>query len=101
MLGYARSEDTRFASGADVVRGWQTVHDRYQSRYNSPERMGRLAFSGMEVSVLAPDAAVVFGRWELERKGEATRPAGLFTLVFRRIDGQWRIVADHTSSAAQ
>ena len=29
---------------------------------------------------------------------DGTTPNGLFTLILRRIDGQWRIVHDHTSS---
>jgi hypothetical protein len=30
---------------------------------------------------------------------DGTRPNGLFTLLFRRIDGKWRIVHDHTSAS--
>jgi ketosteroid isomerase-like protein len=59
--------------------------------------MGVLTFSDLEVNVLAEDAAVVFGKWELERRGED--PWGLFTLLFKKTDDGWRIVHDHTSSA--
>jgi uncharacterized protein (TIGR02246 family) len=97
MEGYARSESTRFASDGTVIRGWQTVRDRYRQRYGSREKMGTLTFSDLEVSVLAPDAALVFGRWRLERSGAS--PNGLFTLQFASANGDWRIVADHTSSA--
>jgi ketosteroid isomerase-like protein len=97
MDGYARSESTRFASGGTVVRGWQTVRDRYRERYDSREKMGRLTFSDLEVSVLSPSAALVFGRWRLERVGDS--PSGLFTLQFATTNGGWRIVSDHTSSA--
>lgn len=98
MAGYARGEQTRFASGGDVTRGWQTVFDRYARRYSTAEAMGRLNFSGVEVTVLSADSAVALGRWELERA--ADRPWGLFTLVFRRLPEGWRVVHDHTSSAA-
>lgn len=97
MAGYARGDDTRFASGGDVTRGWQTVFDRYARRYQTAEAMGQLAFTDVEVTVLAPDSVLVFGRWQLERA--ADRPQGLFTLVFRRFPDGWRIVHDHTSSA--
>src|SRR5215203_1335910 len=45
MSFYARSEQTRFASGGDVSVGWQTVYDRYEKRYGNGVGMGRLAFS--------------------------------------------------------
>lgn len=58
--------------------------------------MGALAFTDLEVTVLAPDAAIVFGQCELiQAKG---RPRGLFTLTWRKLDGWWVIVGDHTSS---
>jgi ketosteroid isomerase-like protein len=98
MAGYARGDQTRFASGGDVTRGWQTVFDRYARRYGTAEAMGRLNFSALEITVLGEDSAVAFGRWELERS--ADRPGGLFTLVFRRLPEGWRVVHDHTSSGS-
>lgn len=97
MEGYARSDDTVFVSGDNVTHGWQTVLERYQKGYNTPEKMGRLTFSDLEVSVLSNDAAVVLGRWELERTTD--KPHGRFTLIFRKTKQGWRIVHDHTSSA--
>lgn len=100
MAGYARTPELRFASGGEVTRGWQETLDRYRHRYPDRAAMGTLVFSDLEVSVLAPDAAVVFGRWRL-RTAPGSEPSGLFTLVWRRaLDGSWRIVADHTSAAA-
>jgi ketosteroid isomerase-like protein len=98
MAGYARGDQTRFASGGDVTRGWQTVFDRCARRYGTAEAMGRLNFSALEITVLGEDSAVAFGRWELERS--ADRPWGLFTLVFRRLPEGWRVVHDHTSSGS-
>lgn len=100
MDGYARTPGLRFASGGEVTRGWQETRDRYRRRYPDRAAMGTLFFSDLEISVLAPDAAVVFGRWRL-RTAPGSEPSGLFTLVWRReADGNWRIVADHTSAAA-
>jgi ketosteroid isomerase-like protein len=97
MNGYARSETTRFASGGDVHLGWETVLARYTGRYADRAAMGRLAFEDIRITPLAPDAALVFGRWKLQRANDA--PSGLFTLLFRRTPDGWRIVHDHTSSA--
>ena len=97
MQGYARRVDIRFASGGDVMRGWQGVFDRYVKKYGDRAAMGRLTFSDLEISVLSEDAAVALGRWRLQR--EKDEPSGLFTLVLRRLPEGWRIVHDHTSSA--
>jgi len=99
MATYWRSEELRFASGGNVHRGWQATLERYRSRYGTePETMGRLAFEETEITPLAPDAAVVFGRYFLEREGVVSN--GLFTLTVKRLDAGWRIIQDHTSAAA-
>ena len=59
--------------------------------------MGTLVFSDLDTTVVAPDAAVVFGHWRL--KNVKAEPHGLFTLLFRKTDAGWLIVADHTSKA--
>jgi|SRR5882672_3593347 len=98
MDGYARSADTVFVSGDNVTRGWQTVLDRYQKNYNSREKMGTLTFSDLEITPLGNDAAIVLGRWHLQRAKD--EPHGRFTLIFRRTKQGWKIVHDHTSSAS-
>ena len=97
MEGYWRSHDTVFVSGDTVTRGWQTVHDRYRSKYPDPEQMGQLSFSNVEVHMFGYDGAFVFGRWELDRPND--KPHGRFTLVFRRTRDGWKIVHDHTTTA--
>lgn len=97
MEGYWKSEDLRFASRADITLGWQETLDRYLKSYDSAEKMGKLDFDIAQVDVLGPSDALVFGRWELMRTHDT--PHGVFTLHFRKIDGQWVIVSDHTSGA--
>jgi len=95
--GYWRSPDMTFFSESDATRGFEPVLERYVARYKTGgAEMGSLTFAHVEVMPLGMDAAFVRGRWDLDF---AQRPdvGGLFTLVFRRIDGRWRIVHDHTS----
>jgi len=99
MDGYARSKDTIFVSGDTVTRGWQTVLDRYKKNYDSREKMGRLTFSDLEITPVGNDAAIVLGRWQLQRASD--EPHGRFTLILRRTKHGWKIVHDHTSSANQ
>ncbi len=97
MRGYQQAGTTRFASGGTISLGWQVVLDRYKTNYADKAAMGKLTFSGIDITVVSPDAALVFGRWHLKR--EQDEPSGLFTLFFRNTAEGWRIVHDHTSAA--
>lgn len=97
MKGYAKSDETTFISGDTVTRGWQTVLDRYKTKYDSREKMGTLAFTELEIKLLNSNSAVVNGRWKLTRADDT--PHGRFTLILRRMAYGWRITHDHTSSA--
>src|SRR5439155_26324924 len=39
METYAKSDQTRFASGGDISLGWQTVFDRYRKKYGDRAAM--------------------------------------------------------------
>jgi ketosteroid isomerase-like protein len=99
MNGYWRSHDTVFVSGDTVTRGWQTVHDRYLSKYPTEEKMGQLTFAEVEVRMFGYDGALVFGRWQLDRATD--KPHGRFTVVLRKTSGDWKIVHDHTSTVEE
>ncbi len=97
MQTYAPTDDLRFASGGNVTYGWKSTLTRYKQRYPNRAAMGTLAFSELAVTELSPDAALIFGHWQLTRATDT--PHGLFTLLVRRTPAGWRIFADHTSSA--
>lgn len=95
MAGYWRSPQMTFVSGDQVSRGWQAALDRYKKNYDTRAKMGTLAFSDLEISVLSNDSAIVLGSWALARA--ADNPKGKFTLVFRKFKNGWKVVHDHTS----
>lgn len=96
MEYYVKSDDLRFASGGSVKWGWQATIDNYKTRYTDKAAMGKLSANDLSIKVLSSEYTQVFGRWELQR--ESDKPGGLFTLLFQKIDGNWVIVSDHTSS---
>ena len=99
MDGYLKTAALRFASGDTVTYGWQNTLDRYKQRYPNRAAMGNLSFTDLDTTILAPDAAIVFGRWHL--KTDHGEPHGLFTLLFHKSGQDWRIMADHTSAAPE
>ena len=96
MAGYWKSEQTTFSGANGVLRGWQAVLDRYKRDYPDRAAMGTLTFSELEITPLGHDAALVLGRWRLDR---ANGPVGgVFSLVLRKFPEGWRIIHDHTST---
>ena len=98
MQGYWHDDKLTFFSGDQVTHGWQATLDRYRKRYQADGReMGYLKFPEITVEPAGDEWAFARGRWLLTFKDGKTM-GGLFTLVMRKIGGQWRIVHDHTST---
>src|SRR5258708_40043736 len=97
MDGYDKSESTTFVS-TTVTKGHAQVLDGYLKRYPTPEKMGTLRFSDLEIRVLGSGYASVLGRFNLERSKEAGgEAAGIFTLLFHKTARGWKVILDHTS----
>jgi uncharacterized protein (TIGR02246 family) len=97
MQGYENSPETTFM-GKTVQHGWQQVLDSYKTRYGTRAAMGTLDFSEVAVRTLGTGYASVTGRFHLARSAEGGgEAAGIFSLVFRRGRGGWKIILDHTS----
>jgi uncharacterized protein (TIGR02246 family) len=96
MQGYWPSDSLLFIGKNGPQHGWQRTLDNYRRSYPDAAAMGQLDFSQLRIRPLAADAAHVVGRWHLHRpqKGDLQ---GWFTLIFRKLDGRWVIVADHSS----
>jgi len=95
MEHYWKSEELTFSSEGKTTRGWKATLTRYQERYPTPKEMGRLKLDELEITPLGTSAAMVLGRWNLQR--ESGPLSGNFTLVVRKFDESWLIVHDHTS----
>lgn len=99
MEFYVKSDQLRFASGGNVTYGWKPTLERYRKGYPDKSAMGTLTCTYHDIDVVAPDTAIVFGKWELQRSGD--KPWGLFTLVVKKTRDGWRVTADHTSSGGK
>src|SRR4051812_40501140 len=95
---YDDSPQTVFI-GHDVTRGGvQAILDRYKRGYSTPEKMGKLTYSEMEVRPLGADYALMTGKFELKRTAAGGGDAsGRYTLVWKKTAKGWKIIHDHTS----
>jgi ketosteroid isomerase-like protein len=94
MQGYWKSDSLMFVSSKPTY-GWQATLDNYRRGYPDKAAMGILSFDIKKVEIINATNAFVFGAWHLKR--EKDNPGGHFTLWFRKIKGEWKVVVDHTS----
>ena len=94
MEPYWHSDSLRFMGKSGVTNGWQATLKRYQKNY-TPEKMGSLTFNELHFDIISNDAAWVDGQWSLMYTD--TIISGRFSLLWKQINGQWQIVADHSS----
>ena len=92
MEGYWKSDSLKFYSGTKLNKGWQTTLDNYKLRYPTKVDSGRLEFTIADITQINQDAYWVMGEYHLFRTiGDAK---GSFLIIFKRINGEWKIVAD-------
>lgn len=95
MEGYWKSDSLKFIGRNGITYGWKTTLENYKKGYPTAETMGKLTFTILSLEVLSETSAYMVGRWQLKRQTD--EPGGHFTLLWRKINGKWVIVADHTS----
>lgn len=95
MQGYWKSDSLLFVGKNGPTYGWQKTLDNYKKGYPDKSAMGFLTFDIKKVEFLAEDKAFVLGSWHLKR--EKDEPKGYFTLLLKKIDGEWKVVVDHSS----
>ena len=95
MQGYWKSDSLMFIGKRGPTYGWQQTFDNYKKGYPDKAAMGKLTFRIDKVELLGSRDAFVMGAWSLAREKDA--PGGYFTLWFRKIKGEWKIICDHTS----
>lgn len=95
MVGYWENDSLMFIGQSGVTYGYKNTLANYKKNYPDTTVMGKLAFTLIHVKQLSPEYFHVTGKYYLTRTiGDAS---GHFTLVFRKIDGRWMIISDHSS----
>lgn len=92
MQGYWKSDSLTYYSGGQITKGWQITLDNYKKGYPTKAHSGKLDFKIDEITKISNDAYYVMGQYFLTR--EAGDKNGTFMIIFKRIDGEWKIIAD-------
>lgn len=95
MESYLKSDSLEFIGKSGLTYGWTTTLNNYKRNYPDTAAMGKLDFDILEVKRLSPIYYFVIGKWHLARSiGDL---GGHFTLLIKKINNKWLIVADHST----
>ena len=95
MIGYWENDSLMFIGKSGVTYGYKNTLANYKKNYPDTATMGKLTFTLIQVKELSPEYFHVTGKYYLTRTvGDAS---GHFTLLFRKVNGKWIIVSDHSS----
>ncbi|WP_047550237.1 YybH family protein [Psychroserpens sp. Hel_I_66] len=92
MDGYWQNDNLKFYGSNGLTKGWSNTLANYKKGYPTPTESGKLRFVINDISKIETNNYWVMGEYHLTRSiGNAN---GVFMIIFKKIDGQWKIVAD-------
>jgi hypothetical protein len=95
MTTYWHSDSLMFIGKNGITYGWTNTLNNYKKNYPDLSAMGRLSFEILLVKGLSFEYFQVIGKWNLQRSiGDLS---GHYTLLLKKINGNWFIIADHSS----
>jgi len=95
MVGYWENDSLMFIGKSGVTYGYKNTLSNYKKNYPDTTVMGKLTFTLIQVKQLSTEYFHVTGKYYLTRTIGDT--SGHFTLVFRKMNGNWVIISDHSS----
>lgn len=96
METYWKSDQLSFIGSSGPTYGWQAALDNYKKHYPDKKAMGHLGLKVLNLTKIDRKTVLMIGRFELTR--EIGDVAGHFTLVIQKIEGEWKIISDHSSA---
>jgi ketosteroid isomerase-like protein len=95
MKGYWKNDSLMFIGQSGVTYGWTNTLNNYKKNYPDAAAMGKLSFDIILVKKLSTEYYQVVGKWHLKRTiGDVS---GHYTLLLKKINEEWVIIADHSS----
>ncbi|MCH2490412.1 MAG: nuclear transport factor 2 family protein [Flavobacteriales bacterium] len=92
MAGYWKNDSLKFFGSSGLTKGWEQTLANYKKGYPTKEHAGTLTFTIRDISPISENSYWVMGAYYLKRSvGDAN---GVFMIIFKKIDGEWKIVAD-------
>jgi ketosteroid isomerase-like protein len=95
MNGYWENDSLMFIGKSGVTYGWNNTLKNYKKGYPDTAAMGKLTFTLIQIKKISKEYYHITGKWFLKRSiGDI---GGHYTLLFKKINGRWVIISDHSS----
>ncbi len=94
MKHYWNNDSLKFIGSKGITYGWKQTLANYKKNYSDKEKMGKLFFTNHLIEVIDTNNAMVCGNWKIKRKDSEI--GGNYTLLWKKVNGKWVIVVDHT-----
>lgn len=92
MQGYWKNDSLKFYGSSGLTYGWNKTLANYKKGYPTKDHSGTLKFKVNDISKINNNAYFVMGEYHLTRPvGNAN---GVFMIIFKKINGEWKIIAD-------
>lgn len=95
MEDYWHDDSLMYIGKNGVTYGWQNTLENYKLKYPTKKEMGQLTFTIVALEKLNKNHYFMVGKWFLNR--EIGDVGGHFSLIWKKLNGEWVIVADHSS----
>ncbi len=95
MKHYWNNDSLMFIGSKGITYGWKQTLANYKKSYPDKEAMGTLTFVNYNVEQLSLTSVYVIGHWQIKKKDKEV--GGYYSLLWKKIKGEWVIVSDHTS----
>ena len=95
MIGYWQSDSLMFIGKNGPTYGYDKTLENYKKGYPDTAHMGKFTSTIVSKKRLSAKYYFVIGKWFLKRTiGDVS---GYYTLLIRKTNGKWVVVADHSS----
>ncbi|WP_339893469.1 nuclear transport factor 2 family protein [uncultured Algibacter sp.] len=95
MEGYWKSDSLKFYGSNGVTYGWENTLERYQKAYPTKGHTGKLSYKINDVTKISEGAYFVLGEYHLKR--DVGNADGIFMIILKKINEEWKIIADTSS----
>lgn len=95
MQAYEQSDSLLFIGSSGPSYGYDKVLSNYKKAYPGKEGMGQLKFKVLHLDLIDTTHAHMVGEWRL--KFDTNQASGYFSLLWRNLEGEWKIIRDHSS----
>lgn len=93
LAAYWNSDTLRSVSVRGLQYGWDRLQGNLSRTFPDSASMGHLDYDVIHIEMIGDNDALLTGKWL--RKNDKKFRGGYFSILLRKINGRWLIVAEH------